>query len=68
MHNKKSLREKYKKDVQQIIEKENVNTMFQLLDLMGKVDLMIDDSDIKAKDFWKFKLYEVLVGGKKFDS
>ena len=64
----KEFREKYKKDVQQIIEKENVNTMFQLLDLMGKVDLMIDDSDIKAKDFWKFKLYEVLVGGKKFDS
>ena len=64
----KEFREKYKKDVQKIIEKESVNTLYQLLDLMGKVDLMIDDSDIKAKDFWKFKLYEVLVGGKKFDN
>ncbi len=64
----KEFRDKYKKEVQKVIEKENVNTLYQLLDLMGKVDLMIDDSDIKAKDFWKFKLYEVLVGGKKFEN
>lgn len=61
----KEFREKYKKEVQKIIEEENVNTFYQLLDLMNKVDLLIDDSDIKAKDYWKYKLYEVLVKGKR---
>ncbi|GFD78697.1 hypothetical protein ACXIHB_10260 [Tenacibaculum sp. IMCC1] len=61
----KEFREKYKKEVQKMIEEENVNTFYQLLDLMNKVDLLIDDSDIKAKDYWKYKLYEVLVKGKR---
>ncbi|RYC51751.1 hypothetical protein [Flagellimonas olearia] len=61
----KEFREKYRKQVQAFIQKENVNTIFQLLDLMNKVDLMIDDSDIKAKDFWRHKLYEILVESKK---
>ncbi|MDO6813231.1 hypothetical protein [Tenacibaculum soleae] len=60
----KEFRENYKKEVQLILEKENVSTFYELLDLMNKVDLLIDDSDIKAKDYWKYKLYEVLVKGK----
>ena len=63
----KDFREKYRKDVQVVLENENVNTFYQLLDLMNKVDLLIDDSDIKAKDYWKYKLYEVLIKGKKDD-
>ncbi|NQX84678.1 MAG: hypothetical protein HRT67_01940 [Flavobacteriaceae bacterium] len=64
----KDFREKYRKEVQKVIEKENVSTIYQLLDLMNKIDLMIDDSDIKAKDYWKNKLYDVLINSKKFDS
>ena len=60
----KEFREGYKQDILDKLEEENVDTFIDLLDLMNKMDLLIDDSDIKVKDYWRYKLYEVLVKSK----
>lgn len=58
--------EKYKSQAKDILMTK-VNNLYGLLDAMNKVYLLIADDDIQAKDFWRMKLYEVIIKGKKFE-
>lgn len=51
---------KYKKDIMQILSS-RVSTIFQLLEIAKKTESIFEDEDIKAKDFWRYKLYQSLI-------
>jgi len=54
----------YKADINKLLTN-NVDTIFQLFEVFNKIDLLIDDEHIVAKDFWRHKLYQALVEGGK---
>ena len=50
----------YKGEILKLLSN-RVSTLFQLLDLVDAVEKLFNDEDIKAQDFWKYKLYQALI-------
>ena len=38
-----------------------VNTIFELAEIFKRIDLLIEDDHVSSLDFWRYKLYQVLV-------
>ncbi|MCT6869477.1 MAG: hypothetical protein M3Z80_05995, partial [Apibacter sp.] len=58
--------EKYRFDALKILTS-RANTLMDLLDVMRRVELLIDLEDVAAKDYWRIKIHEVLVLGRKME-
>lgn len=54
----------YRDQVKQILSNK-VRTIFELASLFEKVELLIEDDHIMSLDFWRHKLYQVLMDGVK---
>ncbi|WP_298136069.1 hypothetical protein [Flavobacterium sp.] len=54
----------YKAQIQKLLSNK-VKTIFELSDIFNKVDVLIKDEHIDSLDFWRFKLYQVLLDGVK---
>lgn len=51
-----------------LILSNKVKTIFELATLFKKVELLIEDEHIVSLDFWRHKLYQVLMDGVKSHS
>lgn len=58
--------EKYRVDALKILTS-RANTLMDLLKVMRRVELLIDLEDVAAKDYWRIKIHEVLVLGRKME-
>lgn len=54
----------YKSQVKNLLSSK-VNSIFELSEIFNKVDLLITDDHIDSQDFWRFKLYQVLLDNAK---
>jgi hypothetical protein len=54
---------KYKGQVLTLMTKVSVDNMFVLFDMLRQVDDLFESDDIVSRDFWRNKVYEVLVKG-----
>lgn len=50
----------YKKPIQQLLSNK-VKTIFELSEIFKKVEVLIVDDHIESLDFWRYKLYQVLL-------
>ncbi len=50
----------YKSQIKNMLSNK-VKTIFDLADLFNKIDLLIEDDHISSLDFWRYKLYQVLL-------
>ncbi|WP_281778018.1 hypothetical protein [Croceibacter atlanticus] len=51
---------KYRANIKNLLSN-RVGTLFELMELANVVDDVFEEEDIKVRDFWRFKLYNVLV-------
>ena len=56
----------YKTEVKRILLNK-VDSILQLLESFQKIDLLIKEEDVKAKDYIRQKLYDVLLGRRKYN-
>jgi hypothetical protein len=52
----------HRKEVLRLLEQES-NTIYDLFEKLGKIDLLIGDSFIKSKDYWRNKIYKIITKG-----
>ena len=54
----------YREEIKKILSRK-VQTIFELATLFKKVEMLIEDEHIVSLDFWRHKLYQVLMDGVK---